>query len=1257
MKNLTLSLLSFLILFTTKAFTQNYHFDYQDGIVIFQLKETAKIIPAENKIVDYKRYDIFRNIMSYPIVEVKRLHPTINDVKLRRTYQIELVNPADVNIVINLLERNSSVEYAEMKEFHRTCLTPNDPNFGPANNQAWGLYKINAQQAWDISTGSATVKVAVTDNAMNINHPDLVNKMLPGHDATTGGTNPNPCGGNDGFHGSHVSGIVGAQTNNGIGVASIGYNVSIIPVKIGRCSDGALTAGYEGITWAADNDADVINMSWGGGGSSNYGQNVCNYAWGQGCILVAAAGNDNQSTQFYPAAYNNVIAVASTTTNDSKSSFSQYGTWIDISAPGSSILSTNQGTGYQVTQGTSMASPMVAGLVGLIKSHAPNATNSDIINCLYSGAVNINSANPSFIGQLGIGRINAYNSLVCASAFNVQLDAGITSINSPNTTVCGTTFTPVVVIRNFGSNTLTSATINYNWNGTNATFNWTGNLATGQTANVNLPVQTASTGNYTFIASTSNPNGAADQNPSNNQVSKAFSVDILGQTVNQQLTLDCFGSEISWQINNDQGTTVYSGSGYTDTPGGQTINNSFCLPVGCYTFSIADTYGDGMYGAQWQSCSVNGNYQITNGSGTILVQMTAPNAAFGNGTSHSFCIVPPNINNDAGISQIISPTGFICSSTVNPIVELKNFGNNTLTSCVINYLIGGVNQTFNWTGNLATGQVAVVTLPSITATQGSVTLNVSTTNPNGTSDDNAANNGISKTFSAYISAASLPFVETFETDVFATGMWTRLNSDNDITWELATVAGSTPGNKAAKIDFFNYQQTSQRDGMLSPKISLAGYTTAQMTFHHAYRRFNQTAADSLVIYISDDCGATFDRVFAAAENGTGTFATAVTSTVEFTPSSTTDWCFDGTVGASCFTVNLNSYVGQNIIVMFESFNAGTIGNNLYIDNINIDGTPGVSLPTANFTLNNNTICEGQTVTFTDQSASNITGWNWSFPGGNPATSTIQNPTVTYPTSGNYDVTLQVTNSQGNNSSTQTNAITVNATPSIAVNATQTTICEGDNTQITATGGTSYTWNNGLSMASTHIVSPTVTTTYTASSSNSCGSDNASITINVNTIPNAPIITQNGNVLSAQLQIGETVQWLFNGNVIGTTNSITINQQGSYTAIITNANGCTNSTSDDFGLSVSSINDWLTNLEFILYPNPTNGLFELKLVGLEKDFTLEIVDVLGRSIVFPSNHRSNEKNISFDISNAESGIYFIIITIEDKRITKKITLKT
>tara|TARA_B100000508_G_scaffold55003_3_gene42668 strand:- start:33337 stop:37557 length:4221 start_codon:yes stop_codon:yes gene_type:complete len=1161
-----LRLLSFLTLFIflgSFGYSQTLYKYYQDGLVVFQLKQSAKIINSNDRVVDFNNHPLFSDYLSeFDIVEVLRLHPDIKDDNLKRVYQIQLANINDVDQVASKLKDHNSVQYAELKELHYPTLTPNDPGFTQANQ--WSLFQIQAEQAWDISTGDANVVVAVTDNAINIDHPDLTNKMVGGWDAVDQDTDPRGCGSNTGFHGSHVSGIVGAETDNNSGIASIGFDVSIMPVKIGNCN-GSLTGGYDGIIWAADNGADVINMSWGGGSSGSYGQQVCDYAWNAGSILVAAAGNNNQSTQFYPAAYNNVISVASTNQNDQKSSFSQYGTWIDISAPGSSILSTDDGTGYQTTQGTSMASPLVAGLVGLIKSVAVNATNNDIINCLLSTADDIDAQNPSYIGELGSGRINAYEALMCANAFNVADDAAIVEIISPESSLCTSSFTPEIVLRNFGSNTLTSVTINYDWNGSPQTFNWTGSLASGQTENVTLPAQTGGNGTYTFEASTSNPNGTTDQNPGNDETTKSFTINANGQIVDLELITDCFGSEITWEITDDDngGVVVQSGGGYADVTGGETINESFCLGEGCYTFTIFDSYEDGMYGSQWQSCTVNGDYQMTDGNGGVLFEMTATNADFGASASHQFCITQPNNFNDAGIESIVYPTGIVCSTTFQPEVILRNYGNDPLTSATINYQTTGGVQTFSWTGNLASQQTETVTLPAIATGSGTVTLTVYTSNPNGTSDDTPANDENQSSYNAAANAVALPFVEDFETNVFSSGEWTRQNPDNEITWELFTVGGITPGSQAAKIDFFNYQQSARRDGMISPKISLAGYSTVDMTFDHAYRRFDQSAADSLIIYVSTDCGVTWTREFAQAEDGTGSFATQTTNTADFTPQVADDWCFSGGIGASCFTVNLDNYVGQEIFVMFESYNAGTVGNNLYIDNINIDGVPNGDPPTPNFTTDNNTICEGGTVNFTDQSSANITDWNWTFPGGTPATSTAQNPTVTYATAGTYDVTLEVTNANGTETTVFSNEITVNTLPTVSVTAGNNTICEGESVQLTASGANSFTWDNGLGSGAVKTVSPQTTTTYEVVGSNGAGcEDTQTITITVESAPTVIASAQQNSICAGQSVMisatgADTYDW-DNGLGAGASHTVSPSASTVYTVTgETTAAGCTN----------------------------------------------------------------------------------------------------
>jgi subtilisin family serine protease/PKD repeat protein len=1073
-------------LFAFVTYSQTVYQWYQDGVVVFQLKtnQPHKIAHSEQK--SGLIFDFLQPLKEkYKITEVYQLLPDHPDEKLVRTYQVNFENKYQVEELIKDVAKQPIIEYAEKKELHVKFLTPNDLGANSTSGTGmWHLYNMRAREAWDLSTGSASVIVAVTDDAIRTTHEDLTGKFVAGNDATNqNSTDPNPCGGNDGNHGTHVAGTVGARTNNGVGVASIGWNVSIMPVKIGRCTDGALTAGYEGIAWAANNGAHVINMSWGGGGSSTFGLNTVNAAYNQGAILVAAAGNDGTTQQFYPAAYTNVIAVASIQSDNTKSSFSQYGSWINISAPGSAIRSTwaSSNTAYNRIQGTSMASPNVAGLVGLMKSYAPNASRDDIVNCLYSSAAPVNN----FPGQMGAGRIDAFAALQCLQTFSVQNDAGITNIIQPATTICGTSFTPQVTLRNFGSNTLTSVTITYQWNGTPLVFNWTGSLTSGQSTNVTLPVQAASNGNYTFTASTSSPNGVPDENNANNSSSKAFTVDASGQVVNFTLVTDCYGSETTWNIRNDANTVVASGGPYTNVTGGETFNLSFCLSVGCYTFTINDSYGDGLYGSQWQNCSVNGNYFATGPGGIPLFQMTAANGNFGNSASHNFCLTNPNINHDAGIVEILSPSGVLCSGTINPQVRIQNFGNQNLTSAVINYNVGGGNQTQNWTGNLATGQSALVTLNPITAASGNITFTAFTILPNGQTDQNPGNDQSQTSLTVYSGGVSLPFTESFESNSFNTNLWTINNPDGDITWDIVTVAGNTPGNRAARMNFFNYAQASQRDGLITPLLNLSGYANATLDFEHAYRRFvvqgstQPAPTDSLVIYVSSDCGATWQRVFQAGENGSGSFATTTASNQAFTPAQTNDWCLEkvnvngNLIGSDCYTVDLTPFVGNQIFVKFEGMNAGTQGNNLFIDNINITGTlipfqrdasvSAIIAPTGS--ICGSDVLPVVQITNLGSGALTSVNVNYQLNGGNVqvfpwtgnlasgASAQVQLPLINaIPGNNNLTVFTSLPNGQAdqnpsNDSRTQAFSVSVLPAPSVSV---PTQLCANENTNITAT---------------------------------------------------------------------------------------------------------------------------------------------------------------------------------------------------------------
>jgi serine protease len=290
--------------------------------------------------------------------------------------------------------------------------TPNDVSY-PSQ---WSLDKIKAPQAWDENPGGSPVIVAVVDNAVQTTHVDLAANMVGGKDMSSDTDfDPNPP--NDTFnHGTHVAGIVSAVTNNSIGIAGAANNkVKIMPIK--ATPDGgnpnSIYYGFEGVTWAVDNGAQIISLSWGGGGYSATEQAVIDYAFNNGVMVVAAAGNDNSEVVSYPAGYNHVISVASLDATDIKSSFSSFGTTVDISAPGRAILSTLPTNVYGSFSGTSMATPLVASCLGYLKSCFPFLNNGEIEELLKSTADDISSQNLVFDGKLGKGRINLLNAVAC----------------------------------------------------------------------------------------------------------------------------------------------------------------------------------------------------------------------------------------------------------------------------------------------------------------------------------------------------------------------------------------------------------------------------------------------------------------------------------------------------------------------------------------------------------------------------------------------------------------------------------------------------------------------------------------------------------------------------------------------------------------------------------------------------------------------------------------------------------------------------
>lgn len=293
---------------------------------------------------------------------------------------------------------NARVAYAEPDFVAEAVGSPDDPGF---MNQ-WGMVKIQASQAWDMTTGSPSINIAILDTGVDLDHPDLANKVISSVDFTHSASLDDVYG-----HGTHVAGIAAAMTNNGIGVAGLGYTSTIMNVKVlSDAGAGAYSWIASGIVWATDNGAEVINMSLGGPSASSTLEEAIAYAWSKGVVVIAAAGNSGTMAPFYPAYYTNCIAVAATDANDARASWSNYGDWVDVAAPGVSIYSTLKNDGYGYKSGTSMASPHVAGLAALVFTTVSDANGDGKLN---DEVRNLIEATCDDIGLSGIGygRINA----------------------------------------------------------------------------------------------------------------------------------------------------------------------------------------------------------------------------------------------------------------------------------------------------------------------------------------------------------------------------------------------------------------------------------------------------------------------------------------------------------------------------------------------------------------------------------------------------------------------------------------------------------------------------------------------------------------------------------------------------------------------------------------------------------------------------------------------------------------------------------
>ncbi|MBN2028606.1 S8 family serine peptidase [bacterium] len=419
------------------------------GLVVVKLKP-----PTGN----LERSSLMGTLVSqYGVEQVEQLFPyqkyqssaerEVHD--LSRIYRLTVPQSSDVEKICAELNTRSDMEYAEPVYLHQTEEIPNDTYY----NYQQHLPQIAAEQAWDVAKGDTSIVIAIIDTGVDWDHPDLAENVWINHGEMLDGTDTDdngyvddirgwdwvdgatdPSTGEDGDvedndpmdfdgHGTHVAGIAGAVTDNGAGVASVSWNCAIMPLRVGWASPSSSVGAFVRSDWAAqafryaaDNGAQVANYS---AGNSQIILEGARYAFDVGVVIVTSAGNGNDEIGDPLSLASYGLSVAAVNDVDEKASYSTYGEWVSVSAPGGDvgsggrrdIFSTVFDNRYAWYEGTSMASPVVAGLAGLVKAQHPDWSNADVVFQIINTADNIDHLNPQYAGKLGSGRINAYRAV------------------------------------------------------------------------------------------------------------------------------------------------------------------------------------------------------------------------------------------------------------------------------------------------------------------------------------------------------------------------------------------------------------------------------------------------------------------------------------------------------------------------------------------------------------------------------------------------------------------------------------------------------------------------------------------------------------------------------------------------------------------------------------------------------------------------------------------------------------------------------
>ncbi len=934
-------------------------------------------------------------------------------------------------------------------------------------------HDIDAPEAWDIESGSTSTIVALLDSGTRYYHPDLgganasvsnpgasrgnmwintaelngtagvdddgngyvddwigydfidgVSNCWTGEDCNTKDNDPRDFNG----HGTHTAGIMGMITNDGYGMCGVaggwgngsqseyGNGIKIMPLRMGYSYNYGgqeygvvmMDAAAEAFYYAADNGAKIASCSWGSSNTGGIGT-AASYFINNGGIICVAAGNDGSQTADYLNGRGDCISVAAVDQNDAAASFTTYGTWVDICAPGVGIYSTyhdhtDPNTIYWAAlDGTSMATPMVAGVVALIWSHNPTWNRTEVTNQLYNSADNIDAyLSSTYIGKMGAGRINAYNAV--------------------------NTGPPPAPVANFSGSPTSGTeplTVNFTDLSTGSITSWSWTFGDGGTSTSQNPShQYANDGTYSVSLTVTGPGGSDIETKTNyitvnpcvlptagfvgSPTSGDFplAVSFTNQSSNATSWSWNFGDGGSSTAQNPSHTYTSAGTftvtltAYNSCGSDQMVRSNYitvttppCDPP-VANFSGSPTSGDYPLAVSFTDLSTNSptswSWNFGDG-GTSTAQN--PSHTY---TSAGTFTVTMTATNACGSDQLVR-TNYItvttppCDPPVADFVGSPTSGNYPLT---VSFTDLSTNSPTSWSWNFGDGGSSTAQNPSHNYTSaGTYTVSMTATNSCGS-------DGETKT--AYITVtepssdyATLPYATGFESGSFDSYWFTQSsNSEGRI---LITTANSPRGNYQMTMDDnTNGSLYAQNEAWL--RLNLAGKSDVELSFW--WKEFGDETHTQDGVFFSDNGGATFTKVYSLA-NGTTTYQEIVLDLDQLASSA-------GLSLTGTFVVKFQQY---------DNYSIPTDG--MAFDDISV--TSNEAPPVADFSADPTTGVAPLTVNFTDLSVG-ATSWSWNF--GDGGTSTAQNPSHVYSSLGTYTVTLTATNAYGSDVETKVDYISV-----------------------------------------------------------------------------------------------------------------------------------------------------------------------------------------------------------------------------------------